>query len=319
MAKVAVGVDIGGTNLRFGLVDAMGNILARKRMVTDAHQGVEKVMARIKRGIGDLIKKAEGSGHNVVGIGLGMPGIISHAEGIVRFSPNLAGWVDVPLRDAIAEGFGLPVFVENDANAYALGEAWYGAGRGAKSLICITLGTGVGGGIILDGKVWRGADGMAGEVGHITVDPKGPECGCGNRGCLERYSSATAVLEHTVIALAKGKESSLKPLFKKHDGSLTADAVREAAEAGDKLALGVYKDAGKYLGIALADLINLLNIERVVIGGGMAGAWGLFIGPLQAEIDRRAFSIPADRCRIVRGLIDDDAAVIGSAGLALKK
>jgi len=315
LAKVAVGVDIGGTNLRFGLVDESGKILARKRLLTKGQEGPEKVLGRIRDGIAALIKTASESGHKVAGIGAGVPGIISHKDGVVRFSPNLPGWKDVALKSYIQREFGLPVVVENDANAYALGEAWQGAGRGARSLVCITLGTGVGGGIILGGKVWRGADGMAGEVGHITVNPAGPKCGCGNTGCLERYSSATAIVEMTMNALLKGKASSLAN-FK--PGTLTSEAVDKAARSGDRLAVRVYKDAGKYLGIAIADLINLLNVEKVVIGGGMAGAWELFIGSLEAEVARRAFAIPAGRCGILPGTLGDDAGILGAAGLVVK-
>ncbi len=318
MAKLAVGVDIGGTNLRFGLVDEHGRILARKRMPTKGHEGVEKSLGRIRQGVAGLIKKAEDLGHTVVGVGVGCPGIISHKDGVVRFSPNMPGWIDVALRSYLEGSFSRPAVVENDANAYALGEAWQGAGRGASSLVCITLGTGVGGGIILDGKVWRGADGMAGEVGHITVNPNGPACPCGNRGCLERYSSATAIVEMAGRALLKGETSVLSKAYRKAPETLTAEAVDKAARSGDLLSRRIYAEAGTRLGIALAGLINLLNVEKIVIGGGMAGAWDLFIGPLRAEVGKRAFEIPAARCEILPGTLGDDAGIIGSAGLVFK-
>ncbi len=315
MVRAAIGVDIGGTNLRFGLVDAKGAVLARRRIPTRGHEGVEKVLGRIKKGIAWAVEEAGRTGHKAAGIGAGVPGIISRRDGVVRLSPNLPGWRDVPLKAAIGEAFSLPAVVENDANAYALGEAWRGAARGAASLVCMTLGTGVGGGIITGGGIWRGADGMAGEVGHITVNPNGPPCHCGNRGCLERYSSATAVVEWTTRALVRGRPSSLSELFKKSPDALTAEAVKDAALSGDELANKVYRDAGKYLGIAIADLINLLNVEKIVIGGGMAGAWGLFIGPLMAEVGRRAFEIPATRCEVLPGVLGDDAGVLGAARL----
>lgn len=316
MGKVAVGVDVGGTNLRFGLVSEDGKVLARSRSASDARQGVDAVMGRIDKGIAEMLKKAEKDGHVPVGIGVGVPGIISLPEGVVRFSPNLPGWEELPLRGRLQDCFGLRTVVENDANAHALGEAWAGGGVGARSLICMTLGTGVGAGIILDGEIWRGVDGMAGEVGHMTVAPRGRKCGCGNSGCLEAYASATAVVERAKEAMAGGAASALFGCCPK---GMTAADVRDAALAGDRLALRMYRDAGVYLGIAIAGLINLLNVERVVIGGGMAGAWELFIGPLRAEVARRAFDIPARRCGIVPGVLSDDAGMVGNAGLVFRE
>ena len=318
MAKVAVGVDIGGTNLKFGLVTEKGLVIARKRKSTKASEGPAKVIGRIRQGVSELAEKAHEVGHRLAGIGLGTPGIISAADGVVRLCPNMPGWVDIPLAALAGQGMDAPVYIENDANAYALGEHWQGAGRGTGSMVCLTLGTGVGGGIVIGGKVWHGADGMAGEVGHLTVNPKGPLCGCGNHGCLERYSSATAVVEMAVESLLKGSASSLAGLYRENPSALTARRIMEAARSGDRLSLKVYNMAGVYLGIAIADMINLLNIERVVIGGGMAGAWELFAGPMNSEISKRAFRIPAERCSVVRGELGDDAGIIGSASLAFK-
>lgn len=318
MADAAVGVDLGGTNVRLGVVSKNGEILAAARMRTDVHEGVEKVIGRVVSGIEGLRKKIDVTGGGLTGAGIGVPGIISTPEGVVRFSPNLPGWVDIPLRQMLEERLGLPVRVENDANAYALGEARFGSGKGASSLVCITLGTGVGGGIILGGKLVRGADGMAGEVGHVTVRPNGIKCNCGNRGCVERYSSATAVAERTAEALGRGVESSMMKGYKKAPASITAHVVHEAALAGDRLARMMFRDAGRCLGILAADLINLLNIERIIVGGGMAGAWELLSGPMRDEVKKRAFDIPAARCKILKGALGDDAAVLGAAGLVLK-
>ncbi|MBI5696714.1 MAG: ROK family protein [Nitrospirae bacterium] len=315
MGRVAIGVDVGGTNLRFGIVSEAGKVIARSRAKSDAHQGVDAVISRIDKGIAGMLKRAERDGHVPAGIGVGVPGIISLPEGVVRFSPNLPGWENFPLRDRLQHHFRLPAIVENDANAYAVGEAWKGAGVGVDSLVCLTLGTGVGGGIILGGEIWRGVDGMAGEVGHMTVMPRGRKCHCGNTGCLEVYASATAVVERAGEALSLGTKSCLVDCF---PSGLTAADVKHAADTGDALALRMYRDAGSYLGIAIAGLINLLNVERVVIGGGMAGAWDLFIGPLRAEVARRAFDVPAKRCEIVPGILGDDAGMVGNAGLVFR-
>ena len=314
MAKVTLGVDLGGTNMRFGLVSGAGEVIARGWVATDVDEGVDAVISRIVTGAEDLTDKAKTRGHEITGIGIGVPGIIS-TGGIVRLSPNLPGWVDIPLKGILEDRLKLPVEVENDANAYALGEYMHGAGRGSASMVCFTLGTGVGGGIILDGDVWRGADGMAGEVGHITVYPNGIKCNCGNTGCLEQYSSATAVVEKTLESLSKGAKSSLAGAYRKDRASINARAIKDAAVSGDRLALWVYSGAGRALGIVAAGLINLLNIERIVVGGGMAGAWELLYEPLMSEVDKRAFKIPAERCGIVPGTLGDDAAIIGSASL----
>ena len=315
MPNVSIGIDIGGTNIRFGIVDRAGNITARKRIKTEAGEGFSRILGRLKKGISSLEEKVSEGGYTLKGIGIGVPGIISSEEGIVRFSPNLPGWVDVPLRDAVAAFSKVSVHVENDANAYALGEATFGAGRGADSMLCITLGTGAGGGIILDKRLWRGENGMAGEVGHMTVEPRGYRCHCGNTGCLERYSSATALVERTVQALVKGKKSILSKMYELDPSSITPEVVANAARNGDRLAISMYGDVGMYLGIASAGIINLLNISRIVIGGGLAGSWDLFIGPLKAEIKARAFNIPASRCDVVPGALGDDAGVLGAASL----
>lgn len=318
MAKLSLGVDLGGTNMRFGLVTEAGEILARGWVATAVEEGVEAVISRIVTGGKDMLEKARTRGHEVTGAGIGVPGIIS-GGGIVRLSPNLPGWVDIPLKDILEDRLKLPVTVENDANAYALGEFMHGAGVGATSMVCFTLGTGVGGGIILDGKVWRGADGMAGEVGHMSVYPNGIKCNCGNEGCLERYSSATAVVEKTLESLSKGAKSSLSGAYKKDRASINAKAIKDAAISGDRLAVWIYAGAGRALGIVAANLINLLNVDRIVVGGGMAGAWRLIEEPLVAEVEKRAFKIPAGRCGIVPGKLGDDAAVIGAASLAFKR
>lgn len=318
MDEAAVGIDLGGTNVRMGVVLRSGEMKASARMRTDVHEGVDKVINRMVSCVEALRKKTAGK-VRLAGVGIGVPGIISLPEGVVRFSPNLPGWVDIPLRRMLEDRTGIRVKVENDANAYALGEARFGSGKGASSLVCITLGTGVGGGIILGGDLVRGADGMAGEVGHITVRPNGIKCNCGNRGCVERYSSASAVAVRTAEALRRGVESSLSEAFEADPSSITAHVVHEAALGGDRLARRMFRDAGRCLGILAADLINLLNVERILVGGGMAGAWELLSGPMRDEIKKRAFDIPAARCSILKGSLGDDAAVLGAAGLVLSK
>jgi len=315
VSKSAIGVDLGGTNVRLGIVSEKGSIISSSRMPTEVGEGPERVIRRIVTAVKSLMRKSAGREHVCTGVGIGVPGIISLPEGIVRFSPNLPGWTDIQLRDSLEKMLGLPVVVENDANAYALGEHRFGAGKGTVSMVCITLGTGVGGGIIIDRSLVRGSDGMAGEVGHMTVRPNGIQCNCGNRGCVERYSSATAIVERTLSAIRRGAKTSLGHRYTKTPGLLTARDVYDAAMAGDALSTRIYRDAGRCLGIMAADLINLLNPDRIVVGGGMAAAWELISVPMRAEVKKRAFDIPAARCGIMPGLLGDDAGVQGAAGL----
>lgn len=301
-AGVVVGMDLGGTNLRVAGVSADGGLVALHREQTAAREGPEPVIERIVAAIGRMVHQVTGSGGSVLGVVLGAPGIINGRTGTVVASPNLPGWHDVPLRDRVAEAIGLPVLLENDANAAAYGEYWRGAGAGCGSMVLLTLGTGVGGGLVLGGELWRGADGMAGEIGHITVDPGGRTCRCGNAGCLETYASATGIVD-SYRELSGVQEA------------VSAEEVSRRAHEGDANARQTYREAGRSLGIAFAALVNLLNPERLVIGGGVLPAWELFIPAAEQELRRRAFTAPASRVRIAPASLGDLAGVIGAAGL----
>lgn len=316
MSGVYIGIDIGGTNMRLGLVDGAGRVLKLERAKTASAEGYGAIIKKLAKGVSALVSYASEEGHTLGGVGIGVPGIVSPQEGVVRFSPNLPGWVDAPLRESVSVFSPVPVFVDNDANAYAMGEATFGAGAGIDSFLCLTLGTGVGGGVILNRRIWRGADGMAGEAGHMTVEPRGPKCHCGNSGCLERYSSATGVVERTLLALSRDRKSTLRDEYDRDPAAITAEAVSRAAEEGDRLARDVFSDAGRYLGIVSAGIINLLNMDSIVIGGGLSAAWELLIGPLEKEISARAFDIPARRCKVQRGALGDNAGILGAASLA---
>jgi glucokinase len=301
-APVVIGMDLGGTNLRVAGLDAGGAVLAMHREQTVAKEGPERVIERIVAAVERIAEQVRGDGGAVRGVVLGAPGIISRLEGTVVASPNLPGWRDVPLRARVAEATGLPVLLENDANAAAFGEYWRGAGVGSASMVLLTLGTGVGGGLVLDGRLWRGADGMAGEVGHVTVDPGGRTCGCGNGGCLETYASATGIVE-SYRALSGSEEP------------VTAERVHALAQEGDANARQAYREAGRSLGVAFATLVNLLNPERIVIGGGVLPAWDLFMPAAETELRRRAFAAPASRVRFLPAALGDLAGVTGAAGL----
>jgi glucokinase len=306
-----IGVDLGGTNLRTALLSQDGVILEKQKDASHASEGYEKVLQRLIENIKRQRDIGLGQGHDVAAVGVGAPGVINISQGVVVKSPNLPDWNNLPLKAALEKALGLPVFIENDANAAALGEQWRGAGKGIGSMVLLTLGTGVGGGIVLNGRIWHGADGMAGEIGHMTILPEGRQCGCGNTGCLEMYASARGVLQNYRDALASRKE----PV----PSDITSQQVYQAAREGDETAIRAMKETGRYLGIGIASLINIFNPEMIVIGGGVKDAWDLFIDVTRAEVLKRAFDVPARRARIVPSGLGDDAGMVGAAAVALQR
>ena len=313
MGRVVIGVDLGGTNLRTAILSPDGNILDRHKEATHAADGWENVVARLIENIKRHRKSAIQQGFDVAAVGVGAPGVIQADKGIVVKSPNFPDWNNLPLKDQLEKTLGIPVFLENDANAAALGEQWRGAGQGIRSMILLTLGTGVGGGIILDNKIWHGADGMAGEIGHMTLIPDGRPCTCGNIGCLEMYSSARGIVQSFREALGETTGGVPDQLIQ-----ISSEQVYEAAGAGNEIALQVMKDMGRMLGIGIASLINIFNPERIVVGGGVKDAWPLFIGATREEIMKRAFAVPAKRTEIVPSQLGDDAGMVGAAAVALE-
>jgi glucokinase len=317
--RYVLGIDIGGTNLVVGAVRVDGAHVAGLRSEpTDAARGPDDVIARIvalaRATLADTHRTDPAA--DVAGAGIGAPGPLDTATGVVRLTPNL-GWVDMPVRDRIADGLGLPATLDNDANCALVGEAWVGAARGARHAVAFTLGTGIGGGVIVDGRLVHGASDVAGEIGHMTIDTNGRRCGCGNDGCLEAYASGPAIARRAVEAVEAGAESSLGA-----GGDLravTAQTVFEAAAAGDSLALEVVNDTARYLGVGVANLINILNPEVVVICGGVTRAGDRLFTPLRREVARRAFRPAVQACRIVPGELPGTAGVVGAARVFLDR
>lgn len=308
MKKLAIGIDMGGTNIRLALVSDDGTIINSARYKTSAQEGRDAVISRLTSATSEMAM--HGSEHGtVIGVGIGAPGLIEN--GVVRCSPNLPGWKEVPLRRLLEDALALPVVLENDANAVAYGEKSFGAGKGLDSILCITLGTGVGGGIILDGKIWRGAFGMAGEVGHMVIEPEGNRCSCGNKGCLETYASATAIVRKAMEAVGSGDASW-------NTVDLTTETLERFAGNGDITALRLFSDAGRYLGIGIASLLHILNPDAVIIGGGVARAWDLFSPSMTEEITRRCFKEIAEKSKIMPASLGDDAGMLGAARLAFE-
>lgn len=304
--------DLGGTHLRAATVDRNGRIHQRLKHPTPQAE----LPAEIVRALVDAAHKCESqigkSDAKITAVSIAVPGTVNFEEGVVVKAPNVPCLDGFRLGAAVESELGWPALIENDANAAAIGEMWQGAGRGRGSIVCVTLGTGVGGGIILDGKLWRGVDGSAAEIGHIGVDPfAGVPCTCGSRGCLEVYASATAIVRMTREARPRYPNSILHT-----SETLTSEKIYEAGLEGDELALEVFRQMGVYLGIGLASLVNLLNPEIIVIGGGVSDGWELFQKHMHQQVMERAFPVAAGRVKITRAERGDDAGLLGAARLA---
>ncbi len=317
--RYIIGVDLGGTSINVGAVPFDGGtVLGMRSLPTQAHQGAKFVVDRMVAMIGETMRDARREGslpaEAFVGIGLGSPGPLDRATGTVIETPNL-GWRNFPLRDLISNAVGLDAELDNDANAATLGEWWQGAGRGARSLVGVTLGTGIGGGIILDGELYHGASDAAGEIGHMTIDSTGRRCNCGNYGCLEAYASGPAIASRAVEGLRAGAASLLPEMVGGDLDRITAEAVSEAIIAGDAYAAEVMRETARFLGTGVANLVNMLNPDTIVISGGVTRAGDHLFRPLADEVRRRAFRDAAESCRIVPGELGDMAGVIGAAAV----
>lgn len=317
--EVVIGVDLGGSAIRSAIVTKDGKLRNLLRIENPPGRGKDLILASIADNIINLKSLELSRGNKVIGVGIGSPGIINMKKGVIVTSPNFPGWRNVPLKSLLERAVELPVLLDNDANAAAFGEKWKGAGRRVQSLICLTLGTGIGGGIILDGNVWHGAHGMGGEIGHMTVNPEGPKCNCGNYGCLEVYSSATGMVRSAIESIINGKRTSLNRLSGGNLDRITGKMIHEAALKGDRLSISILKEAGVYLGIAMSSLINILNPEMIVLTGAVRDSRDFFMPFAQDEVNKRAYTDIVKRTKIVMGKLPGSAGVIGAAGLAWKQ
>jgi glucokinase len=303
--------DLGGTHLRAATVDQRGTIHFRAKQNTPHGTDPNEIVEAIVRAVHDYKNDLAADSDGLKAVSLVVPGTVNVEDGTVVRAPNLPCLNGFPLASALTNELGLPAILENDANAAAVGEMWQGAAQGCRTIICVTLGTGVGGGIILDGELWRGVDGAAAEIGHMCVDPfGGVACTCGSRGCLEVFASATAIVRMTREASPRYPESVLHA-----NRNLTSESIFEAGLQGDELALEIFRRMGVYLGIGLANLINILNPEMIVIAGGVVNGWDLFEKHMLHEVEERAFPLLAARVKIVRAKCGDDAGLLGAARL----
>jgi glucokinase len=316
-----LGVDIGGTNLVVASIPAEGGgPVALLTGDTDPGRGPEAAVADIAamadRVISETVVGAGGSRGDFVGVGIGSPGPLDLEAGVILTSPNL-GWDGFGIRDRISEAVNLPATLDNDANCAAYGEWWQGAGRASTSMVCVTVGTGIGGGFIEDGRLLRGVSGSAAEIGHTTIDFMGRRCGCGNHGCLEAYASGPNIAARARDGIEAGHDSLLPDLVDGDLDRITAALVYEALVRGDEYAANVMSETAKMLGVGVANLVNIFNPEVVVIVGGVTRAGEHLFGPLRAEVKRRAFVSAVDACAIVPGELLQTAGVVGAAGVFL--
>lgn len=315
--RYILGVDIGGTNIVVGTVAEDGSAVHGVRSdATGAEAGADAVVDRLARLCGASLSDAEREAgvrrEQVVGVGVGAPGPLDRAAGMVLIAPNL-GWRDYPLRQKVSDALGLPVSLDNDANCAVYGEWWIGAGRGSRYLVGLTIGTGIGGGIVVDGKLYHGASDVAGEVGHTTIDSTGRRCKCGNYGCLEAYASGPNIAARAVEGMEAGVQTRLATYVGGDLARVTAQTVYQAAQDGDEYALEVVKDTAKFLGAGVANLVNIFNPDTVVILGGVTQAGDAIFVPLRAEVNRRAFKPAVKACRILPGELPGTAGVVGAA------
>jgi len=314
--NIAIGVDLGGTNIVSAIVNYQGKIVNRLKVPTLAERGKEATIERIIETIHENIIQSTIALDNIIGIGIGAPGPLNVKKGIINFAPNLPGWEGVPLKKILEDEFNMKVVLENDANAATWGERCFGAGQGVNNLVCFTLGTGIGGGIIIDGNIYHGSNYGAAELGHMTVNKDGPRCNCGNYGCLEAYSSATGIKNRIKSRIQKGVKSHFLTFDNDHlIESMSLKSIFETARMGDDLTQSVVEEAIAYLGIAIANIANMLNPEMIILLGGITNEGDNLLNPLKKEVAGRTLNSNYKFLKIVIGKLGDLAGALGAAAL----
>jgi glucokinase len=309
-----IGIDLGGTNLRGALVNKKGEILARHRIPTEAMKGRDHVLTSLYRMVTHLQDEAVSKKVKVVGLGAGVPGIID--QGVVYQSPHFADWRDFDIQSALASQISLPIVVDNDANFVACGEAWLGAAQKLDHFICLTLGTGIGGSVFINGQLWHGDSGFAGEMGHLVIEAFGPPCACGSKGCWELYCSATGLKRLMEVSEDEQGREAFEQWLKKGLHKATIDDLHKAAVEGDIFANTMFKKFGYYLGIGISSLVNAMDIETFVVGGGVSQAWDFFIEEAKDSFVKRTYDETSRRVKLVQAQLGDDGGVLGAASAA---
>jgi len=317
---VAIGIDIGGTNTKVGVVVDQGTILHRLTFPTEEHLGGEQLLGKMVRATEDCLTSGVTERREFVGVGIGSPGIIDPVQGVVSDCPGkIPGWTGTPVCWELSEAVGLPAWMDNDVKIIGLGEGWLGAAKDARHFLVFALGTGIGGAVIIDGRLYQGAHYNAGVFGHVIVEPSGHECICGNRGCIEAYASSRSVAARAVDHILRGVETSIKDAVAGDLNRVDARVVAEAAEAGDRIAQDVLREAAHYLATAIISAVHILDPQLIVIGGGVARAEKYFIEEVRALVQKYAWLPPGAEVDVVAAELGDDAGILGGAKLAFDR
>jgi glucokinase-like ROK family protein len=314
-AGLIAAIDLGATSIDVALTTLGSEILAHRSEPADIKDGPKPILRRVKMLLSELLEEQAAEPKDVLAIGIGVPGPVEQAAGVLRSPPIMPGWDRFPLRSAFAGEYAAPVFVDNDVNIMALGEHWGGVGRGVDNLLFVKAGTGIGGGIVADGRIYRGAQGSAGDIGHISIDPSGPVCTCGNLGCLEAMAAAPAI----VLEAERRAREKLSPALAavlEERGELTAKDVGEVAGIGDYEALSIIRRSGRLIGRVLATLVSVLNPSLIVIGGGVSQIGHSFLAEIRSTIYQRSLPLATRNLPIVLSELENDAGVVGASVLA---
>ena len=319
--NVFVGCDLGGTNIKAGLVDVdEGKVLLSDSIPTLSRKGPESVLGRMADLILKLVEKSSFSTNEIGGLGISAPGMIDLENNVTLFLPNLYGeWRGVPVGEIMYSHLGLDISMLNDVRAITFGEWAFGAGRGVDSMACFAVGTGVGGGLVVNNQLVLGIDGTAGELGHQTVDMNGPICGCGNHGCIEVYASGPAIAAEAARGVRQGWKTKIAEMIDNDLNKLTPEIVAKAAEMGDEFAMEVWKRAGTYLGIGVANILISVGVKRVVIGGGVGKAGSLLLDPIRRVVKERVFLMPVEKVEILNAKLGTKAGIVGMAAWSATK
>lgn len=313
------GVDLGVTKTTAVVTDLEGNIVSSSRMELDVQEGIEAVISRLFEVTQTVLKQAIDIHGRVAGIGLSVPGLIDAGRGISVFAPNIPGWRDIPVVEIFEDEFNIPCWVENDARAMAIGEAMFGAGRGYANILCVNVGRGIGAGVIINGEIYRGKQGGAGELGHMTIDPDGPLCLCGNYGCLEVMAAGPAIAAAAVRKISAGADTLISRLVDGRIQDISAEVVSRAAIEGDPVARSLIQEAGRYLGIGIANAVNLLSPEIVIIGGGVSRSGDILFEEVRTTVEKRAFTAVVNLPQIVPSVRGEEASSVGAAAIVFEE
>ena len=314
MKKYYIAIDIGATNTKFGLLKMPGRIVSKKIIKTTDYKNPQEFSLISRNIIYSFLKDRKITKNSVVGIGIGAPGPIDNQKGLVHYFVNIPGWKEVPIRRMLMKKVKLPVFIDNDVNVMTLGEYKFGAGKGSKDIVGITLGSGVGGGLILNGKLFYGANMAAGEIGHMPINVNGPACPCGGHACLEAYVGNKRIASRAKSEM-QGKKTLIKSIMREKNSRLSPKIIYEAAKRNDKIAKKILHDTGVYIGVGLTGIVNLLNPEKIVIGGGVSNAGRFIFKAIEKTVKNRAMKIHAKTVKIVKAKLGEDAGLMGCLAL----